>query len=125
MTEHPIVEPHIKRRIYDRQSGLCAYCGHHRNIKYMTVDHIIPLSKGGKDEEWNLQCVCKKCNGLKSNMLPGEFTIFLYRMLKRSLEIEARSSNAGEFPRGYLAGKEDLKEKIFSHFQESWVGSYE
>lgn len=68
MTEHKLIPPHDKRRIYDSQNGLCAYCGQHRNIKYMTVDHIIPLSKGGTDSLDNLQCTCKKCNGLKDNM---------------------------------------------------------
>ena len=68
MTERALIESHDKRRIYDRQNGLCAYCGQHRNIKYMTVDHIIPLSKGGTDEIDNLQCTCKKCNKLKSDM---------------------------------------------------------
>lgn len=88
MAERTLIEPHIKRRIYDRQNGLCAYCGQHRNIKYMTVDHIIPLSKGGTDEIDNLQCTCKLCNRLKDNMLPSEFTLFILGMLENSMRIE-------------------------------------
>lgn len=88
MTEHRLIAPHEKRHIYERQNGLCAYCGQHRNIKYMTVDHIMPLSKGGTDSLDNLQCTCKKCNGLKGNMLPGEFTDFIRNMLENSMMIE-------------------------------------
>lgn len=88
MTEHKLIAPHDKRRIYDRQNGLCAYCGQHRNIKYMTVDHIIPLSKGGTDDTENLQCTCKLCNRLKDNMLPHEFTLFIRGILENSMRIE-------------------------------------
>lgn len=88
MTTHNLIPPHDKRRIYDRQNGLCAYCGQHRNIKYMTVDHIIPLSKGGTDDLDNLKCACKICNQLKDDMLPHEFTAFIRNMLENSMRIE-------------------------------------
>lgn len=39
----------------------------------MTLDHIYPLSMGGKDEMENLQCTCKTCNGFKDNILPDQF----------------------------------------------------
>lgn len=91
MTEHKLIAPHIKRQIHDRQGGLCAYCGRHRNIKYMTVDHIIPLSKGGTDDIDNLQCTCKMCNYLKGDMLPSEFTAFIRCILIHSVEIERKA----------------------------------
>ncbi len=92
MTEHPFTEPCVKRTIYDRQNGLCAYCGQRRQLKRMTVDHIIPLSKGGTDSLDNLQCTCKKCNGLKDNMTPHEFTGFIRNMLENSMRIEKNSA---------------------------------
>ena len=88
MTEHKIIAAHEKRRIYELQNGLCAYCGRHRNIKYMTIDHIIPISKGGTDEISNLQCTCKACNNLKEDMFPSEFTDFIRHILRNSMEIE-------------------------------------
>lgn len=33
--------------------------------KYLHVDHIIPLSKGGLNTEWNMQALCAKCHCLK------------------------------------------------------------
>lgn len=88
MTERQITDPYIRRTLYTRQNGKCAYCGQHRNHKYMSIDHIIPLSKGGTNDVGNLQCVCKKCNGLKEDMLPQEFTMFIRGMLENSMRIE-------------------------------------
>ena len=95
MKEHKIIAPYEKRRIYDRQNGLCAYCGRHRNIKYMTIDHIIPLSKGGTDDISNLQCTCKACNNLKEDMFPSEFTDFIRHILRNSIEIEKAVMKGG------------------------------
>lgn len=35
----------------------------------LTVDHIIPLSKGGKNEKKNKQCLCYTCNQIKGNKI--------------------------------------------------------
>lgn len=86
MTEHKLIAPHDKRRIYNRQNGLCAYCGQRRNIKYMTVDHIIPLSKGGSNKETNLQCTCKMCNYFKGNSLPLEFSERIHMIFMNNLQ---------------------------------------
>jgi 5-methylcytosine-specific restriction endonuclease McrA len=40
----------------------CKKCGTKKNL---TIDHIIPLSKGGTNKFSNLQCLCKKCNQKK------------------------------------------------------------
>lgn len=53
-----------------------------------TVDHIFPVSKGGKNELSNLQCTCKSCNTMKQNMSEKEFQykigkIFLRQTIKR------------------------------------------
>lgn len=46
--------------------GRCAYCG---NTENLTIDHIIPYSKGGKHNISNFQCLCFKCNRKKSDRL--------------------------------------------------------
>lgn len=43
---------------------------HPRNA---TIDHIIPMSKGGADAEWNVQACCLTCNGKKSDSTKGQF----------------------------------------------------
>lgn len=86
MTEHPIIKPHIKRRIWELQNEKCVYCGRRRQLKHMTIDHIIPLSKGGTNDEENIRCSCKMCNRLKDNMLPMEFSSFLHEIFMNNLQ---------------------------------------
>ncbi|MCD7885921.1 MAG: HNH endonuclease [Lachnospiraceae bacterium] len=60
----------LKERIKLRDNYTCQICG-----KYMPdevglqIDHIVPVSKGGKTIESNLQVLCSVCNGRKSNKL--------------------------------------------------------
>ena len=58
-----------KRTMLKRTDGKCARCGKelHVGTKDCTVEHIIPLSKGGKNEPTNLICMCKSCNLEKGN----------------------------------------------------------
>jgi 5-methylcytosine-specific restriction protein A len=58
-------------------SGLCHYCGlkiAHRNI---TMDHLVPLARGGRSTKNNLVPSCKDCNNKKKNMLPLEWEEFI------------------------------------------------
>ncbi len=50
----------IKRKILS--AGACKLCG---QALFLTIDHIIPASMGGSDEEDNLQCLCWSCNRKK------------------------------------------------------------
>jgi hypothetical protein len=52
---------------YENQKGICTSCENHFDYNEMEGDHIIAWSKGGKTEQTNLQMLCKKCNGSKSN----------------------------------------------------------
>jgi 5-methylcytosine-specific restriction endonuclease McrA len=54
------------------QSGLCFYC--HINIsENYTVDHLIPLARGGSDGPENIVVACASCNFHKADRTPGEF----------------------------------------------------
>ena len=52
-----------------RSRGRCACCGKKLTTKTMTMDHIIPLSRGGKNEAENLVALCEDCNKKKGNMM--------------------------------------------------------
>ena len=54
----------IRQRILERDAYTCQACGLEGN----TVDHITPRSLGGGDEEFNLQCLCSKCNSAKGGV---------------------------------------------------------
>ena len=53
------------RAIFDAQRGICANCNSKLSKsgpdKYH-VDHILPLARGGSNDKYNLQCLCKPCN---------------------------------------------------------------
>lgn len=56
-----------RRHIYLRDRYRCQYCGTTVNEKNATLDHVIPVSKGGKSNWTNLTTACKPCNYSKSN----------------------------------------------------------
>lgn len=61
-------------KVYYKTGGCCAYCGEHLNpFEPWTVDHIIPVSRGGKDEFLNLFPACKICNSRKGTRLISEW----------------------------------------------------
>ena len=59
-----------------RDDHKCQYCGK-KNVE-MTVDHIIPKSKGGADSWENLVTACVKCNNIKGNRTPEEIGMKLH-----------------------------------------------
>ena len=78
----------LRTQVYNLAEGHCAICGDFVPYEDFTVDHIFPVSKGGKNELSNLQCTCKSCNTMKQNMSKKEFQykigkIFLRQTIKR------------------------------------------
>ncbi len=77
-----------RKIIYNKSNGRCELCGQRLLLSNMTLDHIVPLSMGGKDDMENLQASCFACNQFKSNILPDDFMdriikIFLYQTEKK------------------------------------------
>ena len=56
-----------KRAAYESQKGICPKCHGRFEYEEMEGDHIVPWSKGGKTVPENLQMLCRRCNGLKSD----------------------------------------------------------
>lgn len=52
--------------------GLCWYCQRKVPIKELTMDHVVPLAKGGRSVKSNLVPCCKDCNNAKKASLPAE-----------------------------------------------------
>ncbi len=57
-----------KAIVYERDGNQCVRC---KSIEKLSIDHIIPLSKGGSDEIDNLRVYCQKCNFKKGNFEPN------------------------------------------------------
>ena len=71
--------------VYNQYEGRCGICGEFVPFDEFTIDHVIPLSKGGTNALKNLQCACKICNALKQDSLSEDFLskleeIILYQM---------------------------------------------
>lgn len=60
----------LRDKILVRDAYTCGYCSKKLDPKELEVDHIIPRTSGGTDEEHNLITACKKCNNKKSDRLP-------------------------------------------------------
>ena len=58
----------MKREAYERQNGICPKCNQHFEFDQMEGDHIIPWAKGGKTTAENCQMLCRRCNGVKSDL---------------------------------------------------------
>jgi len=62
---------------FERQYGLCYWCGAELSDRY-TVDHILPRSRGGLDSPENTVLACRSCNSSKqdkTDWLPTEVTV--------------------------------------------------
>jgi 5-methylcytosine-specific restriction enzyme A len=60
--------------------GKCHYCGGKFHPEDLTMDHLIPLSRGGRSERFNIVPACKECNNKKKHLLPAEWDEYLERI---------------------------------------------
>lgn len=57
----------IRLQILDRDGWSCGYCGNYLIASDATVDHILPLDRGGTNDPNNLIACCRRCNSRKRN----------------------------------------------------------
>jgi 5-methylcytosine-specific restriction endonuclease McrA len=58
-----------QRRI---QRGVCAYCGKQVPSRELSMDHVVPIARGGRSTRGNVVAACKECNNRKKLMTPAE-----------------------------------------------------
>lgn len=56
-----------------REKGICFYCEERFKPSELTMDHLVPLVRGGKSKKGNLVPSCKECNNKKKNRLAFEW----------------------------------------------------
>ncbi len=66
-----------KRRV---AAGVCHYCGRRFPPAELTMDHVVPLARGGRSVRSNVVPACKDCNTKKRYLLPVEWTEHLDRL---------------------------------------------
>jgi len=63
-----------KRRI---AAGACHYCARAVGARALTMDHLVPLIRGGRSVKGNVVPACKDCNSKKQSLLPWEWEQYL------------------------------------------------
>lgn len=61
-----------RRGMLARDNYTCAYCGKRCAESEATVDHVLPVSRGGRSSWSNTVTACSRCNQRKANRLPHE-----------------------------------------------------
>ena len=61
-----------RKNVVWRDKNTCQYCGNRFKFADLTMDHVIPKSRGG-DKTWtNIVACCRRCNNVKGNKTPTE-----------------------------------------------------
>ena len=69
-----------RRNLLLRDENTCQYCGRTHSQSQLSVDHIVPTSRGGAANSWENQVIaCRRCNGRKGNHLLSEVGMRLVR----------------------------------------------
>lgn len=63
------------------RKGICYYCGEKFERDELTIDHIVPVARGGRSTRGNMVVCCRSCNQEKKFLTPAE-------MILRELEKE-------------------------------------
>lgn len=75
--------PFCRKNIMLRDGYCCQYCHDRFPLDQLTLDHVIPLSRGGRDSWSNVVTACKKCNHKKGNYLLEEIGMVLTNRPKK------------------------------------------
>jgi 5-methylcytosine-specific restriction endonuclease McrA len=63
-----------------RGRGRCHYCNAAVPPRELTMDHVVPIIRGGRTTRGNVVACCKTCNNEKSHLLPIEWAAYLARL---------------------------------------------
>ena len=67
------IDKKLRRELWELSNRRCGYCRTKIGLSEVTVDHKIPISRGGPDCRDNMICSCEPCNHLKGNRTAEEF----------------------------------------------------
>jgi len=68
-----------RRNILARDANICQYCGRHFPAHQLSLDHVVPRSRGGTTSWENVVCACLECNIRKGGRTPSEARMRLIR----------------------------------------------
>lgn len=77
------------------RKGICHYCGRHFSADQLTMDHIVPLARGGKSTKGNIAIACAECNQKKKLETPVETVLKTLSQLSESRTEVSEDATAG------------------------------
>jgi 5-methylcytosine-specific restriction endonuclease McrA len=66
----------------------CGYCDRPTPGRELTMDHRVPLVRGGRSTKGNLVAACRQCNAAKKYLLPTEWDSYLVRLQRSSQDTD-------------------------------------
>ncbi len=69
--------PLTNQALFRRDQNVCLYCGNNFREADLSRDHVVPISRGGKDRWTNVVTACKRCNARKGNLKLDECSMEL------------------------------------------------
>lgn len=82
-----------RKSVFARDDHRCQYCGQHRPMSQLSLDHVVPRAHGGKTTWENIVCSCLQCNSRKGGRTPAQANMILL-----SKPAKPRSNPAMSFP---------------------------
>lgn len=83
------VSPYLsltRKNVYIRDDYTCQWCGKHYGTSELSIDHVLPVSRGGTNTWRNVVTSCRKCNNQKGNLTGEEYEQrFNKRLLNRPI----------------------------------------
>ena len=95
--------PETRKLIYGK-TNICAICGKPITAEDFTIDHIVPLSRGGNNKLENLRPTHEKCNLLKGNLLDMELLNMIATIGANNLYNSPTSDLSARFIRAIVRG---------------------
>jgi 5-methylcytosine-specific restriction endonuclease McrA len=89
----PLPARFSRRNVFVRDDYTCQYCGSRRDL---TMDHVVPRSRGGRTNWTNVVTACAPCNRRKGNKTVEEAGMALCRPAKRPQWIPRKALNLAD-----------------------------
>lgn len=80
---YPVLAAPTRRSVILRDNFTCQYCGAAPGRAYLTLDHVLPRSRGGQGTWDNVVTACRACNVRKGDRTPEEAGMTLHKRLGR------------------------------------------
>lgn len=109
------VSRRLRFEILRRDDHTCRYCGKRAPSSELTVDHVVPVALGGRDDPENLVTACRDCNMGKASIAPGS------PLVAQVQEDSLRWARAIETAATFRRADREVVEAALDRFDWMWV----